>query len=603
MKPPFHAPAPSLTTRAPSRRAIPSMAPQMNRWLSGFLMLVIAAGCDQADNQSRSNQPGPPAGRHRGFWAEGQANPPELDGQELPAEAGQPAPVFHKHDADAILTNATLLQIDIEIPRAGISALRRTHWGNGAQRPIARATVREGGFTYNKVAVHLKGAAGSFRSIDDRPALTLTFDKFVPGQSFHGLHKISLNNSVQDPTYLCEKISRELFIAAGVPVPRAAHALVRLNRRDLGLYVLLEGANKQFLKRYFGNASGNLYDGGFCQDISPSLEVNCGDDPKNNLRLRALCAAVRQRPDFARLEKVLDVPRFVSMVALEMMLCHWDGYSLNRNNWRIFHDLESDRMVFIPHGLDQLFQLGGQFNPGDPIMPKNAQGSVTRALLATREGQTLYRERFGQLYTNVFDPQAIGRRLDAIAAGLRSALADSNPGLGESIQRQADALKRRIRRRAEDLGRQLTPPPPALEFARDHPVPLTGWTSFLLSGSPAFSQTQDPDGRNLLVINAGNELSSSSWRTRVTLRAGRYQFKGRLRLHGVAVEQGDTRGGAGLRVSKQMPTKLTGTTPWTDYTFPFSLPRDGEVELICELRALKGEVWFDAASLSLVRLP
>ena len=27
--------------------------------------------------------------------------------------------------------------------------------------------------------------------------------------------------------------------------------------------------------------------------------------------------------------------------AIEMMLCHWDGYTLNRNNWRVFHDLDS----------------------------------------------------------------------------------------------------------------------------------------------------------------------------------------------------------------------------------------------------------------------
>src|SRR5262249_6524698 len=143
------------------------------------------------------------------------------------------------------------------------------------------------------VAVHLKGAAGSFRPVDDLPAMTLNFDKFVPGQNFHGLHKISLNNSVQDPSYLSEKVCRELFEAAGVPVPRAGHSLVRLNGRDLGLYVLLEGANKQFLKRYFSNASGNLYDGGFVHDVDPSLTVNSGDHPADRSALIALIRATQ----------------------------------------------------------------------------------------------------------------------------------------------------------------------------------------------------------------------------------------------------------------------------------------------------------------------
>ena len=49
------------------------------------------------------------------------------------------------------------------------------------------------------------------------------------------------NNSVQDSTYLSEKICREMFEAAGVPSPRAGHAVVEFDGRLLGLYVLVEG--------------------------------------------------------------------------------------------------------------------------------------------------------------------------------------------------------------------------------------------------------------------------------------------------------------------------------------------------------------------------
>jgi cell division protein YceG involved in septum cleavage len=54
--------------------------------------------------------------------------------------------------------------------------------GQVYQRPF---TVREGETVYTNVALHLKGAAGSFRSIDQNPCLTLKFDKFVDGQRFH----------------------------------------------------------------------------------------------------------------------------------------------------------------------------------------------------------------------------------------------------------------------------------------------------------------------------------------------------------------------------------------------------------------------------------
>jgi hypothetical protein len=435
----------------------------------------------------------------------------------------------------------------------------------------------------------------------------LNFDKFEPRQAFHGLHKISLNNSVQDPSYLCEKICREIFISAGVPVPRAAHAMVTLNGRDLGLYVVLEGANKQFLKRYFSNASGNLYDGGFCKDIRASQPVNCGDNPKDHSGLKALISAVRERnPNFARLEQVLDVDRFLSMVAIEMMLCHWDGYTLNRNNWRVFHDLDSNKMVFIPHGLDQMFDLGRQFDPGSRIAPQHVSGDVARAILGTQVGQRRYHERVSQLYTNVFKVDEITSRVDEIVAGIRPVLVESHPEVARSLQQQASRLKQRIVRRGASLRRQLGVPIEPSQFSGDGVIRLAGWKpSSVLSGNPTLTQVNDPAGKPLLAINAGTGTSSGSWRTRIVLGAGRYQFEGRVRLMDVTLDEGDIRGGAGLRISKGiMPRKLTGTSEWADYWYPFAVEDEvADVELICELRAAKGEAWFDPSSLRLVRLP
>src|SRR5260221_11409822 len=156
-----------------------------------------------------------------------------------------------------LFAGRTVLRIEISIPPQGLRALSRN--GDGRQRPSALATVKEGGHIYTNVALHLKGGFGSYRPIDDDPGLTLNFAKAAPGQTFHGLKKLSLNNSVQDPTFLNDKIARELFNTAGSPTPRAGFTTVTLNGRDLGIHVLTEGFNKQFLKHYFTNLSGNLY--------------------------------------------------------------------------------------------------------------------------------------------------------------------------------------------------------------------------------------------------------------------------------------------------------------------------------------------------------
>ncbi len=53
-----------------------------------------------------------------------------------------------------------------------------------------------------------------------------------------------------------------------------------------------------------------------------------------------------------------------------------------------------------------------------------------------------------------------------------------------------------------------------------------------------------------------------------------------------------------------MPRKLTGTSDWTDFRYPFTVQEEtSDVELVCELRATRGEAWFDAGTLRLVRLP
>src|SRR5262249_19507883 len=121
-----------------------------------------------------------------------------------------------------LFTNTAVPHLRIEVSPEGMAMLRRYHWEwarNTESRTNVLATVREGTTTYTNVALHLKGAAGSFRPVDDNPALTLNFDKFAPGQRFHGLTKIHLNNSVQDPSYICEQINREVVLAGGVPPP------------------------------------------------------------------------------------------------------------------------------------------------------------------------------------------------------------------------------------------------------------------------------------------------------------------------------------------------------------------------------------------------
>ena len=55
------------------------------------------------------------------------------------------------------------------------------------------------------------------------------------------------------------------------------HAFVEVNGRALGLYVVIEAMNKEFLKQYFRIAKGNLYEA-YLQDIDQKLDQDGGSD-------------------------------------------------------------------------------------------------------------------------------------------------------------------------------------------------------------------------------------------------------------------------------------------------------------------------------------
>jgi hypothetical protein len=351
-----------------------------------------------------------------------------------------------------VFTPGPIRTIRIDITGEALAALQREN------RQYAKATFHDGETAVREVGVHLKGAAGSFRQLDDRPALTVNFGKFVSGQRWHGLQKIHLNNSVQDDTLLTENICGELFRRAGVPAPRVSNARVILNGRQLGIYVLIEGFDKTFLRQYYANRNGNLYDGGFCQDIDRTLEKLGDKESKDQPELKALADAARD-PDLHRrwtnLQQRLNLDRFISFCALDVMTWDWDGYVMKPNNYKLYWDPDSGRVDFFPHGMDQMFG-----EPNGPILPY-FNGLVARGVIETPEGRRRYVTRMTELLTNVFEVTAITNRINRYAAPIRAALAERDPEVAKGYDWQVERLRDRVRERITSVARQLKELTPA----------------------------------------------------------------------------------------------------------------------------------------------
>src|SRR5688572_1942159 len=221
--------------------------------------------------------------------------------------------------ADALFRDTTIHTLEIEVPESTLSTLKQ---GNGN---YARVTLRDGKVVLRDVGLRLKGH-GTFQPIDKKPALTLKVNEFVSGQDFHGLSKLALNNSIMDASYVRELTASQLYREAGIPAARGTHVKVRLNGRDLGIYVLVEAMNKGFLKRELGNGGGNLYEGE-TKDIDQKLDQENGDDT-SQADLKALVTAAKAplSERMAKVKSVLDVDQFASFLAMEMLTANIDGY-------------------------------------------------------------------------------------------------------------------------------------------------------------------------------------------------------------------------------------------------------------------------------------
>ena len=494
-----------------------------------------------------------------------------------------------------------LYRLRVEIPPEGMAVLQEYHQVWRQQRPErvdVRATIREGNQVYTNVAVHLKGSF-SFQPIDAKPSLTLNFEKFAPGQRFHGLSKIHLNNSVQDDTYLCEQFARELFDSLGVPAPRAGHASVTLNGRRLGLYVVIEGANKQFLKRYFTDVSGNLYDGGSGGEITSALQSDSGDEPEDRSDLKRLAQATREVDPAKRLTKlqaVLDVDRFITFAAVEAFLVHWDGYSLGQNNYRVFHDKARDKMIFIPHGLDQLF--GVSHSIGMSITPA-FKGLVAKALFSIPETRRTYLEKIEELSKNELRPEVLHQRIDKLASELSPAF---DPNELAMFQNAVAGLKARITQRSVNVAQQLRNPKRPLQIAEGQAIPLAAWAFKAGTTAASSGGRRAEGGRDILGVVGRGPGSSGSWRTTVLLETGKYELSGSAKSEGLTTADLQSTNGVMIRASGERSTKgIAISDDWKELSYEFEVHGIEDVELVCEFRGASGSGFFDARSIRLRR--
>jgi CotH kinase protein len=136
--------------------------------------------------------------------------------------------------------------------------------------------------TIKNIGLRLKGQASRG---DSKFPMKIKFDAFVKGQKFLGLKRMTLNNMVQDPSFIHEATAYKLYRAVGVPAPRTGYSRVFIQGTYFGLYLNIESIDKVFGKRWFPSTK-HVYSGPYNCDIVPNnscYEAGIGDTTRTDL--------------------------------------------------------------------------------------------------------------------------------------------------------------------------------------------------------------------------------------------------------------------------------------------------------------------------------
>src|SRR4026207_1419796 len=120
-----------------------------------------------------------------------------------------------------------------------------------------QADLRWRGEVVRNVGIRSRGQGS--RS-ETKPGLRVDFNRYVTGQQFLGLKSLVLDNLLQDPSMLKERVVMRFFAEMGIPAPRVAHVRLFVNSTFAGLYTVVESIDKDFLKRTLDENDGYLYE-------------------------------------------------------------------------------------------------------------------------------------------------------------------------------------------------------------------------------------------------------------------------------------------------------------------------------------------------------
>ena len=276
----------------------------------------------------------------------------------LEEDGGAPEEVPAAGDlSELILGDDVMLAIELIIPPDSEAALLAD------PRVDAPATLVFDGRRYGPVGLHLKGMQ-SFQPLSQKAAFRVNIDAYVDGARFFGLKDLTFNNMVGDFSMMHERAAYWVARQLGLPASRDNHALITVNGSFYGLFSNVETVKTRMIRRWFDRDDGSLFeatDVDLKAEYIDLYELETGPDDRTMLE-GAAAALTNESPAaaIAAVSQYVDLAQFQRFWAMCAVVGQLDSfpYSNPGDDVYVYADPESQRLHFLPWGMDEAFYAG-----------------------------------------------------------------------------------------------------------------------------------------------------------------------------------------------------------------------------------------------------
>ena len=246
------------------------------------------------------------------------------------------------------------------------------------------------GKTYDDVGIRFRGNT-SYQMVPrgSKRSLNLTVDYGKKDQRLYGRKTLNLLNANSDPSFLrtvlYDRIGRQYLPALNANLVR-----VVINGENWGIYTNEEQFNKDFLRKWFGDAngarwrvppnfsggSGLMYLGDDLAQYKQNYVIKSKDNDADWRKLVELCRALQDTPQDKReaeFDKLMNVDEMLWFLAVDNVLIDGDGYFGRASDYSLYLDTHYNRFYVFAYDNNETLRapegpgMGGPGGPGAAV--------------------------------------------------------------------------------------------------------------------------------------------------------------------------------------------------------------------------------------------